>query len=70
MARMTTTRQAVRFWTKVQFSEGCWLWTGGKRRGYGNFAVDPTRRRNGQAHRFAYEELVGPILTELAKVAA
>ena len=51
-----------RFWPKVQKTETCWLWTGFKRNGYGHFWV---RGRLIQAHRFAYELLVGPIPTGL-----
>lgn len=51
-----------RFWSKVDVRgyEECWLWvgalTGG--RGYGSFHLD---RRRVKAHRFAYEQMVGPI---------
>lgn len=48
-----------RFWSKVNKTETCWLWTRGKTKaGYGHVW-------NGQkvvyAHRLAYELLVGPI---------
>lgn len=49
-----------RFWMKVQKGPGCWNWVGGSRDGYGTF----TERNKGKthlAHRFAYEQLVGPI---------
>lgn len=57
--------ERARFWAKVDRGDGygCWLWTGGKSRGYGLFKrsrgriVRPTLR----AHRVAYEMLVGPI---------
>lgn len=42
------------FWEKVDKSTGCWLWLRSKRGGYGFF-------RKLQAHRFAYELLVGKI---------
>lgn len=49
-----------RFWPKVDKSGECWLWTGGQHDyGYGRFNIG-----NGKivpAHRFAYEEIVGPI---------
>jgi hypothetical protein len=51
------------FWSKVEITEECWLWVGGKMaNGYGHFAV----RRNGvltqaYSHRWAYEAMVGPI---------
>jgi hypothetical protein len=42
------------FWNRVQQSDGCWNWTGGKNnQGYGNFA--PQRRVNLLAHRFSWE---------------
>lgn len=47
-----------RFWAMVDKGDSCWLWTGGARDGYGVFRVG---RRKVQAHRFAYETLVGPI---------
>jgi hypothetical protein len=55
----------ARFWAKVQKSDGCWEWTGGRAMGYGMFAVpDPSRKskqRHAYAHRLSYELLVGPI---------
>lgn len=44
-----------RFWAKVDKNGpgGCWLWTAGTSKGYGQFL-------NG-AHRVSYEMLVGPI---------
>jgi hypothetical protein len=48
----------VRFWVKVRFSDGCWEWSGAVAKGYGQV------RRDGQAiqaHRIAYEFLVGAI---------
>lgn len=52
-----------RFWSKVEKSKGCWLWTGtisvyGYRRF--SFTVDGKRRET-SAHRWSYEHLVGPI---------
>ena len=52
-------RLPSRFWDKVAFVEGCWIWTGAFRgEGYPNY-YDGTRTRIG--HRVAYEHLVGPI---------
>lgn len=49
-----------RFWSKVDKSGECWLWTAGKTGGgYGHFhpaADGPVR-----AHRLAYEMVIGPI---------
>lgn len=51
---------AERFWPRVDMSGDCWLWTGPPDRdGYGKFTVTGSQRAF--AHRFAYEQLVGPI---------
>jgi hypothetical protein len=50
-----------RFWKFVDQSQGpdgCWLWTGALRRGYGTFWLN---RRNVSSHVLAYETLVGSI---------
>lgn len=52
---------ADRFWAKVQQVGECWVWQGAKKTGtgYGYFhAVSGTTVR---AHRWAYEQMVGPI---------
>lgn len=47
------------FWTKVDRTRGCWLWTGGRDgSGYGRFSADG---RSVAAHRFAYEQSGKPI---------
>ena len=43
---------ADRFWSKVQRSDDCWLWTGTKPRGYGMLRVG---RRMRLAHRISWE---------------
>ena len=50
-----------RFWRKVKGGDvtTCWIWQASLHRGYGQFAV--SSRQIVIAHRFAYEELVGPI---------
>lgn len=58
-----------RFWFKVNKSGPrpvgrpnlgeCWLWLGAVAGGYGRFA--PANRVGVQAHRFAYELVIGPI---------
>ena len=49
-----------RFWSKVNKTEACWLWTAAKStRGYGSIGTGD--RRTALAHRVAYELLVGPI---------
>ena len=51
---------ADRFWSKVDKSGECWIWTAGTdRHGYGRFSRG--RGKTLQAHRVAYELLVGPI---------
>jgi hypothetical protein len=48
-----------RFWSKVGFTEGCWIWLAGRfSEGYGAFFFEG---QNVGAHRMAYELLVGPI---------
>lgn len=48
-----------RFWSKVDKAGDCWLWTAAcNSEDYGHFWFD---RRQHQAHRVAYELLVGPI---------
>lgn len=52
---------ASRFWSKVQKTDSCWLWTGAKDgHGYGAFHFGA---RNGvvKAYRFSYELAFGPI---------
>lgn len=52
------------FWSHVDKSGDCWLWTASKRnKGYGAFvwADDDGNVINGRAHRFSYELHVGPI---------
>lgn len=51
------------FWTKVDMSGECWLWTAAKERsGYGLWSPPKaTGLRMSVAHRFAYMHKVGPI---------
>lgn len=47
-----------RFWRNVKRTDGCWLWQGARYRdGYGAFKSGVMVR----AHRYAYEQRVGPI---------
>lgn len=55
VSRQTDPR--VRFYSFVQRTESCWLWTGSSWKGYGQF----TDGRRVKAHRFAYELERGPI---------
>jgi hypothetical protein len=51
---------ADRFWPKVQKTEGCWLWTGGRNsNGYGTFGLNGTKST--AAHRFSWELVNGSI---------
>lgn len=51
---------AARFWAKVVKSPSHWVWTGARRqRGFGNFAIDATRRE--LAHRVSWAILRGAI---------
>lgn len=51
---------ADRFWSKVNKTEGCWLWIAALNgAGYGTFW--PQWRTPVPAHRWAYEAIVGPI---------
>jgi hypothetical protein len=48
-----------RFWSHVDKTEGCWLWTGSPvGKGYGRIGISG---HGVLVHRFAYELLVGPI---------
>lgn len=52
-------RVSQNFWKRVNKTETCWLWTGWvDSKGYGGFVA--LARKYG-AHRFAYEEIRGPI---------
>jgi hypothetical protein len=68
LRRLYRATDEERFWFYVRKTATCWLWTGAKSHGYGSLTLSaPTgeRRRTVQAHRFAYELLVGPIPDEL-----
>lgn len=54
-----TQSPADRFWAKVDKTDDCWLWTASTNNGYGSISLGARKRV--QAHRFAYELLVGPI---------
>jgi hypothetical protein len=59
--------EIVRFWAKVQKTEGCWLWTasrsGGRRHGtYGQFTYTVDKRqRHISAHAFSFILHHGPV---------
>ena len=53
-----------RFWSHVQTSDDCWIWTAARSKlGYGkfNWRRSNGNKRIGFAHRFAYELLIGAI---------
>lgn len=53
------TSLADRFWSKVDTSGECWLWTASlNNKGYGQFGIDKTMR---PSHRVSYELTYGPI---------
>lgn len=48
-----------RFWSRVDKSGECWIWTGGKSgNGYAQIRI---KYRKVMVHRYAFETLVGPI---------
>ena len=50
-----------RFWTKVEKSDGCWLWISARAtNGYGKFG-DWKNRKTWAAHRLAWTLTIGPI---------
>jgi hypothetical protein len=53
-----TPKQIAHFWARVDTSETCWIWQGGKTNGYGACSVNG---RNQAAHRIAYALAKGPI---------
>lgn len=59
-ARMSEPDQlAKRFWSRVDKTDGCWLWTGAKSTaGYGSITVHTVQT---YAHRLSYEWAHGPI---------
>ena len=59
---MNTQTVSDRFWAKVRKGDLCWEWTAAKSTGAGVFRLNGA---NVLAHRFAYEQLVGPIPTGL-----
>lgn len=56
------TRLVEKFWSKVQKTPGCWLWTGSlSSTGYGNIPVNPPSSKSIGVHRLSYETSIGPI---------
>lgn len=53
-----------RFWSKVEKTDGCWVWKAAcNNKGYGVFydPRKPNKNKMGYAHRMIYEHAVGPI---------
>ena len=62
--KYTVIEARIVFWSRVQKSDGCWLWVGGTNaHGYGSFTA--ARRcglsKTDLAHRISYESVKGPI---------
>jgi HNH endonuclease len=56
--------ETARFWSQVDRSAGCWLWTGHRNSdGYGQFkvTVQAGRYRTVRAHRWAWQATHGPV---------
>lgn len=63
MSKHSESTAHTRFWTKVDKSGDCWVWTGAKtKKGYGIFR-ESMRQAGGlwRAHRWAWREANGPI---------
>jgi hypothetical protein len=61
---MATVDISVRFWSKVEKTSSCWLWTASTAgQGYGYFHISGggNRRVRTYAHRWSYESAKGPI---------
>lgn len=57
-----TPAQASRFWTKVQKTDTCWIWTAYQCEGYGRFGIGTAGNRTmACAHRVAWELVHGPV---------
>lgn len=54
-----------RFWSHVDASGECWLWTGHCQSGYGRFYVDPSTKERKGAHRWLYEWFHGELPASL-----
>lgn len=53
---------AERFWAKVDKTDGCWLWTGGRSKsGYGVISAGGKDEPDLGAHRVSWEMHLGPI---------
>lgn len=59
---MITKKIIIRFWSKVQKTNNCWIWLTGKRKGYGVFCAN---YKTLFAHRFSWELYFGAIPKDL-----
>lgn len=50
-----------RFWDHVEVTDSCWLWRGAGVRGVRGYGLFSNGERLMPAHRWIYEQLVGPI---------
>ena len=55
----------IRFWAKVEKTDGCWLWTGHRNKAGYAFMKRPRSRLQVGVHRIAYELANGPIPDEM-----
>lgn len=46
------------FFARVEYSDGCWVWTGNRNLGYGRIKIN---ERSYRAHRLSYEYFIGPL---------
>lgn len=56
-----TSSDVQRFWSHVDRSGDCWIWTASRFRLRGNYGIFCLNYRNLRAHRVAYELAYGPI---------
>src|SRR3990167_5724510 len=55
-----------RFWNRILIKEGCWVWLGGIRNGYGSFWISNRgSRKRYKPHRVLYQILIGLVPPDL-----
>lgn len=55
LGTMFTDKQIARFWSHVEKTDTCWIWTGGKDgKGYGRMRLPGSKDKWTSAHRFAW----------------
>jgi hypothetical protein len=63
-AHLTIRSEEDRFWfyvNKISNPNGCWTWTGGTKRGYGQFSLDTVKGGEMSSHRYSWELKHGKI---------